>query len=97
MIYIADEPSDIPAFSVVKKGGGSTFAIYPKQDMKAFKQVEQLRKESRIDIYAEVDYTEGTTTYMWNCNKVLDIANRIYNKEKEKITSSMSSTPKHIV
>ena len=34
MIYIADGPSDVPAFSVIKKGGGSTFAIYPNQILK---------------------------------------------------------------
>ena len=42
MIYIADGPSDVPAFSLVKKYGGSTFAIYPKGDARAFKQVSQL-------------------------------------------------------
>lgn len=36
MIYIADGPSDIPAFSVVNKNGGATFGIYPKCDLKAF-------------------------------------------------------------
>lgn len=36
MIYIADGPSDIPAFSVVKGRGGATFAIYPKGDERAF-------------------------------------------------------------
>ena len=36
MIYIAAGLSDVPAFSVIKKGGGSTFAIYPKYDLKAF-------------------------------------------------------------
>lgn len=97
MIYIADGPSDIPAFSVVKKGGGSTFAIYPEQNLKAFKQVEQLRKDHRIDMYAEANYSEGTTTDMWICNKVLDIANRIYKKEKAKISNAISTTPKHLV
>ena len=28
MIYIADGPSDVPSFSVVKKGGGKTYAVY---------------------------------------------------------------------
>jgi hypothetical protein len=28
MIYIADGPSDIPSFSVVKKGGGKGYAVY---------------------------------------------------------------------
>ena len=45
MIYIADGPSDIPAFSVVKKNGGATFAIYPKGDLKAMQQVEQMRED----------------------------------------------------
>ena len=57
MIYIADGPSDIPAFSVVNKGKGATFAIYPKGDMKAFQQVEQMRKDGRINMYAEADYS----------------------------------------
>lgn len=97
MIYIADGPSDIPAFSVVKKNGGKTFAIYPKEDKKAFKQVEQLRMDDRIDMYAEADYSEGTTTYMWISNKIEEIAEKIYNKEKSKIRNSISSTPKHII
>ena len=96
MIYIADGPSDIPAFSVVKKNGGKTFAIYPKEDKKAFKQVEQLRIDNRIDMYAEADYTEGTTTFMWISNKIGEIAESIYDKEKNKISNSISPTPRHI-
>lgn len=37
MIYIADGPSDVPAFSVINKFGGATFAVYPKGDERAFK------------------------------------------------------------
>ncbi|MDD3241992.1 MAG: haloacid dehalogenase-like hydrolase [Bacilli bacterium] len=96
MIYIADGPSDIPAFSVVKKNGGKTFAIYPKDDLKAFKQVEQLRNDDRIDMYAEADYSEGTTTYLWINYKIQEIAERIYHTEKNKISNSISSAPKHI-
>ena len=56
MIYIADGPSDVPAFSVIKKDGGSTFEIYPKSDLKAFKQVEKLREDNRVDMYADNIY-----------------------------------------
>ena len=52
MIYIADGPSDVPAFSLVKKNGGLTFAIYPKGDIKALNQVEQLRSDGRVDFFA---------------------------------------------
>lgn len=97
MIYIADGPSDIPAFSVVKKNGGHTFAIYPKEDMKSFKQVENLRKDNRIDMYGEADYSEGTTSFMWITNKIEEMAEKIYDSERNKIIVSASSTPKHLI
>lgn len=96
MIYIADGPSDIPAFSVVNKGNGATFAIYPKGDMKAFQQVEQMRKDGRINMYAEADYSENTTAYMWICNKVKEYAERICSSEKAKLENNTSAAPSHI-
>ena len=96
MIYIADGPSDVPAFSVIKKGGGSTFAIYPKSDRKAFQQVEKLREDNRVDMYAEADYSEGTTTYMWIINKIEKLAQNIVNEEKSKLEASISDSPKHL-
>lgn len=66
-----------------QKFGGSTFAIYPKGNSKAFRQVEQLREDGRIDMYAEADYREGTTAYMWLTHKVNEIAERIYKTEKK--------------
>ncbi|MDD7208817.1 MAG: HAD family hydrolase [Lachnospiraceae bacterium] len=96
MIYIADGPSDIPAFSLVHQNGGSTFAIYPKGDMDAMKQVEQMREDGRVDMYAEADYSENTTANMWISNKILEIAERIRKKEKGKITSSASALPRHL-
>lgn len=96
MIYIADGPSDIPAFSVIKGHGGSTFAIYPKGDEKAFRQVDNLIKQKRINMYAEADYSEGTTTYMWISNRIKDIAERIYSKNREFLQKHVSPVPKHL-
>ena len=96
MIYIADGPSDVPAFSLVKKNGGSTFAIYPPKDHSAFRQVEQLRKDGRIDMYAEANYSEGTTANLWITNKIKDLADDIRYAEKAKF-ASVSSAPKHLV
>jgi hypothetical protein len=97
MIYIADGPSDIPAFSVVKGKGGATFAIYPKGNKAAFQQVENLRKDGRIDMYAEADYSEGNTAYMWICNKIKEFAEKIKATEKSKLSGAISSIPKHLV
>ena len=97
MIYIADGPSDIPAFSVVGKNGGWTFAIYPKGDKEAMLQVEQMREDGRVDMYAEADYTENTTANMWITSKIRQIADRIRNQEKSKISNLALSTPHHLV
>lgn len=96
MIYIADGPSDVPAFSTLNKSGGATFAIYPHNDEKAFKQVEQLRKDVRINMYAEADYSEGTTAYMWITGKVREFADKIREKERSKLQSSISESPRHL-
>lgn len=97
MIYIADGPSDIPAFSVIKKNGGATFAIYPKGDLKAMQQVEQMREDGRVDMYAEADYSEKTTACMWIQNKIQKMADRIRDTERAKITNSASGVPHHII
>lgn len=96
MIYIADGPSDVPAFSVVKGRGGATFAIYPAGDKKAFEQVERLREDGRIDMFAEADYSDGKTASMWICNKIQEFANRIKAEEQVKRQAG-NGTPQHLV
>jgi len=96
MIYIADGPSDIPAFSLLGGRGGSTFAIYPKGDWKAMGQVEQMRMDGRIDMFAEADYSEGTTADMWICTKIRQIAERIYENERMLLASAVSDVPRHL-
>lgn len=96
MIYIADGPSDIPAFSVVKQNGGATFAIYPKGEVRAMRQVEQMRADGRVDMYAEADYSIGTTAYLWITNKIQDMADTIRNRERDRIRESASSVPVHL-
>ncbi len=97
MIYIADGPSDIPAFSVINKNNGATFAIYPRGNKEAMHQVEKMREDGRINMYAEADYSKNTTAYMWICNKIIEIAERIRKEEKEKISKyAERGTPKHL-
>lgn len=98
MVYVADGPSDIPAFSVINKNGGATFAVYPKGDAKALKQVDRMKEDNRINMYAEADYTEGSTAYMWLTNKIMEFAERIRNDERAKISKfAEGGTPKHLI
>lgn len=94
MIYIADGPSDIPAFALVHHNGGSTFAIYPPGHEKEFAQVEQLREDGRIDMFAEADYSIGKPAYMWIVNKLREYAERICKAEKDKMP--VEKLPQHI-
>lgn len=98
MIYVADGPSDIPAFSVVNQNGGATFAIYPKGDEKALEQVESMRATGRVNMYAEANYTENSTAGMWLKNKVREFADRIREEERGKLAAySGKGVPKHLV
>lgn len=85
MIYVADGPSDIPAFSVVNQNGGATFAVYPRGDYRALNQAEKMRKEGRVNMFAEADYSEGATADLWLRNKVEEFADRIREQERKKI------------
>ena len=97
MIYVADGPSDIPAFSVVNKNGGATFAIYPQGNNQAMKQVEKMREDGRINMYAEADYSKGTTAYMWLCNKIQEFAERIREEQRAKFNKAVSlSVSQHL-
>ena len=85
MVYAADRPSDIPAFSVVNKNYGATFAVYPRGDSKALRQVEKMRREGRVNMFAEADYSEQSTACMWLSEKVREEADRIREEERAKI------------
>lgn len=97
MIYIADGPSDVPAFSLVNRNGGATFAVYPRGEEKAFRQVEALRMAGRVSMYAEANYSHGTTAHLWLTNKVKYLADKIRDAERAKFAGAINPGPIHIV
>ena len=96
MLYIADGPSDVPAFSILNYNGGSTFAVYPKGDVKAFRQVEKMRQDSRVQMFGEADYTEGSQSWLWLTEKVRSIADKIVESKQAAIKNSVSAPPGHL-
>ena len=59
MIYVADGPSDVPVFSVVRQFGGKTFAVYRPGSKASFVQVNELQRQGRIDSFGEACYRPG--------------------------------------
>ena len=96
MIYVADGPSDVPAFSILNQFSGQTFAIYPAGDQAAFHQVDKLRQDGRIDMFGPADYREGTQTWMWLVDHVEGIARRIAAAKEERMRQAVSAPPTHL-
>nr|DAG47853.1 MAG TPA: hypothetical protein [Bacteriophage sp.] len=97
MIYVADGPSDVPAFSVINQKGGATFAVYPPKDEKALRQVDDMRRDGRVQMYAEADYTEGSTAYMWIMNQLRRQASSIIEAKKQALNKYGPGTPQHLL
>lgn len=95
MIYIADGPSDIPSFSVVKKHGGQTCAVYAQNIEREFKQALSLQENGRVAFCGPADYREGTHTYRWLHNQVLRIADRMIAERKTTLMGKVGRGPTH--
>lgn len=96
MIYIADGPSDVPVFSVIKKLGGRTYGVYGPGKGKEFKQVNQLQQQGRINAFGPADYDDGSQTHMWLSNAVQEIADRICSDRNRAVGEKVGLAPRHL-
>ncbi len=96
MIYIADGPSDVPSFSVVKKGGGKTYAVYNPAVKAEFEQNDRLRQSGRIDHYGPADYTENSPTANWLQLQIEKICDRIVTDREAAVASRVAKPPRHL-
>ncbi len=96
MIYIADGPSDIPSFSVVKKGGGKAYGVYNPARSDEFAQNDRLRQVGRIDHYGPADYTETSSTAQWLKLHVQTMCDRIVADREAAVASRVSRPPRHL-
>ena len=96
MIYIADGPSDIPAFSVVKRGGGKTYAVYNSGNLQEFEQNDHLLQAGRIHGYGPADYSSNSSTRNW-INLHLDkICDKVIKRQQDSLNEKVSNAPKHL-
>lgn len=96
MIYIADGPSDVPSFSVVKNGGGRTYGVYNPAVRAEFEQNDRLRANGRIDHYGPADYTEGSPTSHWLQLQVEKICDRIVADREAAVAQRVARPPRHL-
>lgn len=96
MIYVADGPSDVPAFSVVKKGGGKTLAVYRAHDTDSFNQARHLQEDQRVDHFAEADYREGSNAALWILSNLKDMADGVVEAHRRSLAEGQRSVPRHL-
>lgn len=96
MIYVADGPSDVPVFSVVRKHGGKAYAVYEPKNEKEFAQNDALRASERVDHFGRADYREKSDTYMWLTTHVRQICDRIVDESERALNYRVGRPPMHI-
>jgi len=96
MIYLADGPSDVPVFSVVRRSGGLTFAVYDPESEAEFAQNDSLLQAGRIHSYGPADYRESSSTNMWLRMHIRTIANRICEQKKRAMALRVKEPPRHL-
>lgn len=96
MIYIADGPSDVPSFSVVRKFGGMAYAVYKPGNAKEFAQNDRLLQTNRIHAYGPARYTGDGNTSMWLNLHIEKICDRIVQDRELDFSRKVSKPPIHL-
>lgn len=96
MIYIADGPSDVPSFSVVKGNGGKAYGVYNPANPSEFQQNDRLRQVGRIDHYGPADYTASSSTSQWLRLQIQEVCERIVRDREAAVSQRTAKPPRHL-
>ncbi|MEO0796431.1 MAG: HAD family hydrolase [Verrucomicrobiota bacterium] len=96
MIYVADGPSDVPVFSVVRRNGGKTYAVYDPESESEFLQNDQLQQDARVDSYGPADYTAKSQTTRWLKMQVRRICDRLADEGEAALALRVKKPPRHL-
>jgi hypothetical protein len=96
MIYTADGPSDVPAFSVMRSKGGTAFAVYNPANEAEFNQTDMLLQYRRVNAVGPANYTPESSTYRWIKLHLHQICDRIVEDESRLRSTRVGASPKHL-
>ena len=96
MLYVADGPSDVPVFAVVKQMGGKTYAVYDPSNEREFEQTCDLVERSRVHNNGPADYRSHSPTSIWMKQKVKEIMRQMIKKRQNQLDARSSNPPKHL-
>lgn len=96
MIYVADGPSDVPSFSVIRQHGGKTFAVYDEDSDAHMRQVNALLQQGRVDMYGPANYTASSPTFRWLTMTIQEIADQILELRGDTLKKAVKRGPQHL-
>ena len=97
LIYVADGPSDVPVFAVVKQMGGKTYAVYDPNDESEFAQTCDLVESGRVHNNGPADYSFRSPTSVWMKQKIREILSNMRVKREESLRQSITGMCKDFV
>lgn len=96
MIYVADGPSDVPTFSVVRDNGGKTLAVYDPTSQAELKQNDALLRAGRIDYFSSTDYSKNGPTARWLEMQIAQIAENVIQSQEQMMQARVGKVPQHL-
>lgn len=94
IVYIADGPSDVPAFSILNTLGGRTLGVYTVAPENNHAKVKALQEQGRIQGMAEADYRPGEPAYLWLMDTLEQIGFEIVEARRQAF-SAIENPPSH--
>ena len=95
MICVADGPSDVPLFAVVKRMGGKAFGVYDPTDHSHFDQASLLLEQGRTNSVFEADYRPDRPAVLWLTRAVRQIADNIVVQQEALLRAAWTGGPGH--
>tara|TARA_Y100001947_G_scaffold158698_1_gene172669 strand:+ start:363 stop:1388 length:1026 start_codon:yes stop_codon:yes gene_type:complete len=96
MIYLADGPSDVPVFTIIKQMGGKAYAVYNPANEKEFQQTCELVERFRVHNNGPADYRPSSPTAIWVKQKTREILRAMIQQRQDELTKRAGSPPRHL-
>ncbi|MEY2822063.1 MAG: HAD family hydrolase [Opitutales bacterium] len=96
MIYVADGPSDVPVFSLLRKNGGRAFAVYVPESEAEFAQNDALLQTGRVHGYGPCDYTPASFTPKWIRHALAGMVERLAQERARALAARVARPPRHL-